>query len=89
VEHGIDVPGRAIGEPVLFEVSLEKFDFLVYRNEVLLCAAGKVVGDANVGALRDEVLDEVAADERGSTCDEDTLSRPICHSSAPPSATVA
>jgi hypothetical protein len=70
VKHRVDPFGRFLGEAHALEVALDEFDVVFDVGEVDGFAAREVVSDADVGPFRDEVLDEVAADERCAAGDE-------------------
>ena len=88
VEDRIDGLGGLVRKLPVFEVAADDVDVVFDRSEVLRLTAGEVVSDADVRALGNEVLYEVAADERCATSDEYAFALPLAHAS-PPSATAA
>jgi len=88
VKDRVDVLGDLVRELPVFEIPAVNLDGVLDRTEVLLLATGEVVGDDDVGAFCNEILNQMRPDERRAAGDEHPLAVPG-HRSAPPSATAS
>ncbi len=73
VEDHVHAGARLLAGAEVADVPLDELDPVVEGREVLALPGLERVEDADGRSLRDEVFDEVGADEAGTTCHEHSV----------------
>jgi len=79
MKHDAHPFDRSFSRPRLLEVGLNKFHFAVTEMtaDILQLSAAEIVDHPNLGAALDQDIEQMRADEGGSSCQENFSPVPI------------